>query len=92
MSADYDKCIVSFSVVLSIGDTDIDSTYFDETGYMTLFKRILDKFNEAGVKRRVIRNILPRKVSNITSTESYNQRRDLINNRLHIRISAVDYD
>ncbi|CAG2257259.1 CNBP [Mytilus edulis] len=47
MSADYDKCIVSFGVVLSIGDNDIDSTYFDETGYVTLFKRILDKFNEA---------------------------------------------
>ncbi|VDI58678.1 Hypothetical predicted protein [Mytilus galloprovincialis] len=73
-----------FAVVLSIGGNDIDSRHFNESDYMRLLKRIIDTFNEAGVERVVVCNILPRKTPIKISSESYSQRRDLINNRLRL--------
>ncbi|CAG2245136.1 unnamed protein product [Mytilus edulis] len=72
------------AVVLSIGGNNIDSRHFNESEYMRLLKRILDTFNEAGVERVVICNILPRKTPIKISSEFYSQRRDLFNNRVRL--------
>ncbi|CAC5426073.1 unnamed protein product [Mytilus coruscus] len=76
--------ISPFGIVLSIGGNDLDETYFEEAVYITLLKRNFNTFNEAGVERIVLCNILPRKAPNRISLESYNQRRDLINHRLQL--------